>query len=142
MVFDEQAHEDSLYLWSLIVSMLDYTIITGLKEQLEEYGNHGPGLLLFFALVYEVTSGSPQAMAHLHSKVLSLKISNCPEENVSLLVFNVQSSFHLMQSGSFISQTISSTLINQFLSSSAEEFCSVFYQPSTNIDIEKKAHWS
>ena len=77
-VFDEQASEYSLHLWSLIISMVNDTIITGLKERLEEYGNHGPGLLLFFALVDEVTSGLSQAMADIHSKFLSLKLSNYP----------------------------------------------------------------
>ena len=138
MIFDEQACEDSSHLWSLIISMVDDTIICGLKERLEEYGNRGPGLLLFFALVDEVTSGSPQAMAAVHAKFLSLKLSNYPGENVRLLVTDVQSTFNLMQSGGFISQTASSTLVNKFLSSSAEEFRSVFYQPSANIDIEEK----
>jgi hypothetical protein len=44
-------------LWSLIISMIDDTIISGLKERLEEYGYCGPGLLLFFAHVDEITSG-------------------------------------------------------------------------------------
>jgi hypothetical protein len=43
-----------------------------------------------------------------------------------------------MQSGGFISQTTSSTLVNKIISSSAEEFRSVFYQPSANIDFEEK----
>ena len=75
---------------------VDDTIICGLKERLEEYGNCGPGLLLFFALVDEVTSGSPQAMAAVHAKFLSLKLSNYPGENVCLLVTDVQSTFNLM----------------------------------------------
>ena len=77
-------------------------------------------------------------MADIHSKFLSLKLSNYPGENVCLLVSDVQSSFILMQSGGLISQTTSSTLVNKFLFSIAEEFRSVFYQPFANIDIEEK----
>jgi hypothetical protein len=138
MVFDEQACEDSSHLWSLIISMVDDTIISGLEERLEEYGNHGPGLLLFFALVDEVTSGLPQAIAAVQAKFLSLKLTNYPGENVHLLVTDVQSTFNLMQNGGFISQTTPSKFFNKFLFSSAEEFHSVFYQPSANIDIEEK----
>jgi hypothetical protein len=58
--------------------MVDDTIISGLKQRLEEYGNRGPVLLLFFALVDEVTSDLPQDMVAGCAKCLSLRQSSYP----------------------------------------------------------------
>ena len=77
-------------------------------------------------------------MVAVYAKILSLQLSNSSGKNVHLLVTDDQSTFNLMESGDFISQTTASTLVNKFISSSAEELCIVFYQPSANVDIEEK----
>ena len=64
-IFDDQALEDSSHLWHLIVSYISPNLLTGLLERLEEYGNRGPGLLLWMAFIDKVTSSSPQAMDNI-----------------------------------------------------------------------------
>ena len=137
-VFDEQAHEDSSHLWNIIVSHIDESILFGLRARLASYGNRGPGLLLFFALVDDVTSGSAQVMVDIHSKFQNLKLSDYPGENVRLLIEDVQTTYNLMAGGGSIHQTASTILVNKFLSCSTEGFRSAFHVLSGEIDIQEK----
>ena len=45
---------------------------------MEENGDWGPGLLLWMALMDEVTSGSPQRMDNILEQFLNLSLSNYP----------------------------------------------------------------
>ena len=50
-IFDDQALDDSSHLWRLIVCyIVSQNLLTGLLECLDEYGNRGPGLLLWMVL--------------------------------------------------------------------------------------------
>ena len=71
------------------MSHVDESILFGLWACLASYGNRVPGLLLFFALIDDVTSGSAQVMVDIHSKFQNLKLSDYPGENVRLLIEDV-----------------------------------------------------
>ena len=61
-VFDDQTQEDSSHLWQLIISYVDLKLLIGIQEHLGNHTCRGLGLLMWMALMDEVTSGSPQAM--------------------------------------------------------------------------------
>jgi hypothetical protein len=58
-VFDDQALEDSSHLWQLIISYNDPKLLIGIQEHLVNHTYTGPGLLIWMAIMDEVTSGSP-----------------------------------------------------------------------------------
>ena len=136
--FDDQAVEDSAHLWRLIVSYVDPSLLTGLFERLEEYGNRGPGLLLWMSLMDEVTSGSPQAMDGVLEKFKKIQLSDYPGENVRLMVNDIQASYNLLKSGQCLPTTVSSMVTTKFLLCQVEEFRAFFFAPSVTIDKEER----
>jgi hypothetical protein len=98
-VFDAQARTDSTHLWNLVTSYVDEALISPIQDRLESYGNRGPGLLLFCALIAEVTSHTTQAMDDLHTKFRAITLTSYPGENIRLLVADIISAFSLMKSG-------------------------------------------
>jgi Zinc knuckle len=136
--YDDQAKEDSAHLWRLIVSYVDPSLLTGLFERLEEYGNRGPGLLLWMSLMDEVTSGSPQAMDGILEKFKKIQLSDYPGENVRLMVNDIQASYNLLKSGQCLPTTVSSMVTTKFLLCQVEEFRAFFFAPSVTIDKEER----
>ena len=116
--------------------MLRNTITSCLYEQLGEYGDHIPILLLFLPLLLE------SSWIHL---IFTCKVLVSESVQVSWRTcippdyWHPKSALNLIQSEGIISQITTSTLVNEFLSSSAEEICIVFYEPSANIDIAEKS---
>mgnify|MGYP006149004505 CR=1 FL=1 len=137
-IFDDQALDDSSHLWRLIVSYISPNLLTGLLERLEDYGNRGPGLLLWMALMDEVTSGSPQAMDSILEIFKKIRISDYPGENVRLMVHDIQASFNLLKSGQCLPITASSIVATKLLLCQVEEFRAVFYTISVKIDTEQE----
>ena len=118
---------------------VDPKILTGLYERLEEYGDWGPGLLLWMALMDEVTSGSPQRMDNILEQFRNLSLSNYPGENVRLLINDVQATYNLLKHGNAMPATISSVAIAKFLCCSVEEFRTPFYSKSVQVDDEERS---
>ena len=137
-IFDDQALDDSSHLWRLIVSYISPNLLTGLLERLEDYGNRGPGLLLWMALMDEVTSGSPQAMDSILENFKKIQLSDYPGENVRLMVHDIQASFNLLKSGQCLPITASSIVATKLLLCQVEEFRAVFYTISVKIDTEER----
>ena len=130
--------DDSSHLWHLIVSYISPNLLTGLLERLEDYGNRGPGLLLWMALMDEVTSGSPQAMDSILETFKKIQLSDYPGKNVRLIVHDIQASFNLLKSGQCLPITASSIVATQLLPCQVEEFRAVFYTISVKIDTEER----
>ena len=130
--------DDSSHLWHLIVSYISPNLLTGLLERLEDYGNRGPGLLLWMALMDEVTSGSPQAMDSILENFKKIQLSDYPGENVRLMVHDIQASFNLLKSGQCLPITASSIVATKLLLCQVEEFRAVFYTISVKIDTEER----
>ena len=138
-IFDDQALDDSSHLWHLIVSYISPNLLTGLLERLEEYGNRGPGLLLWMALLMnEVASGSPQAMDSILEIFKKIRISDYPGENVRLMVHDIHASFDLLKSGQCLPIIASSIVATKLLLCQVEEFRAVFYTISVKIDTEQE----
>ena len=106
---------------------------------MEENGDWGPGLLLWMALMDEVTSGSPQHMDSIVEQFRNLSLSNYPGENVRLLVNDVQATYNLLKHGNAMPATISSVVIAKFLCCSVEEFRTPFYSKSVQVDDEERS---
>ena len=138
MVWDDQAREDSTHLWRLIESHVDPKLLSGLYERLDDYGDRGPGLLLWVALMDEVTSGSPQRMDSVVEHFRNLSLSNYPGENVRLLVNDVLTTYNLLKHSNAVPATVSSMVIAKFLCCSVEEFRTPFYSKSVEIDDEER----
>ena len=130
--------DDSSHLWRLIVSYISPNLLTGLLERLEDHGNRGPGLLLWMALMDEVTSGSPQTMDSILEIFKKIQLSDYPGENVCLVVHDIQASFNLLKSGQCLPITASSIVATKLLLCQVEESRAVFYTTSVKIDTEER----